>query len=233
MSASEPIITGTVNRQEIGKIFVTLEGDIQDLEKELWRYVGRENPNSETGPELINRSSRCRLDLWISDIVLRRSVEALASLNHDPVATDIEGVKRDATLREAMAASSPSPVPDLDDYAGGASPTLKPLPARKIASTEPVLLGTALRDIIVGPLGKTAAAQAKPEDQGGMFGDDMLIMSWCRRHLRKGTAFLPAEGDPDVKLNESQKRAIALMLSRRLSLIQGVSQVPSRAGYLI
>jgi hypothetical protein len=52
------------------------------------------------------------------------------------------------------------------------------------------------------------------------------LKSWTERHRVKGVP-VREKGDPKVDLNPSQTRAIAMMLSERLSLVQGVSFVRS------
>jgi hypothetical protein len=53
---------------------------------------------------------------------------------------------------------------------------------------------------------------------------DQLVQSWTKRYrCETGGEPLRMEGDPDVRLNPSQMRAMAMMLSERLSLVQGVS----------
>jgi len=54
----------------------------------------------------------------------------------------------------------------------------------------------------------------------GIVDRNQLVQSWTRRF--RGDS-LPMEGDPDLELNLSQMKAIAMMLSERLSLVQGVS----------
>ncbi|WVF71388.1 hypothetical protein IAT40_006192 [Kwoniella sp. CBS 6097] len=54
----------------------------------------------------------------------------------------------------------------------------------------------------------------------GILSRNQLIQSWTSRYRAPGTP-IPVEGDPVVPLNESQTRAIAMMLSERLSLVQG------------
>lgn len=48
------------------------------------------------------------------------------------------------------------------------------------------------------------------------------IRSWAERHRMEGEVE-KSKSDPDVPLNPSQLRAIAMMISERLSLVQGVS----------
>ncbi|KAF5352943.1 hypothetical protein D9758_007897 [Tetrapyrgos nigripes] len=59
-----------------------------------------------------------------------------------------------------------------------------------------------------------------PSKSSGAFQDDMLIQSWARRY--SSPTPLVVEGDPPLEgLNESQRRAIAMMIRERLSLVQG------------
>lgn len=51
---------------------------------------------------------------------------------------------------------------------------------------------------------------------------NQMIKSWTDRY-RVTSEPLRIEGDPEIGLNPSQMRAIAMMLSERLSLVQGVS----------
>ena len=56
---------------------------------------------------------------------------------------------------------------------------------------------------------------------GGILCRNQMIQSWTKRH--RAALPLPMEGDPDLDLNTSQTKAMAMMLSERLSLVQGVS----------
>lgn len=54
----------------------------------------------------------------------------------------------------------------------------------------------------------------------GAFKDDMRIQSWARRYAEIDPVLV--EGDPDLKgLNSTQRRAMALMIGQRVSLVQG------------
>ncbi|KAK8864605.1 hypothetical protein IAR55_001855 [Kwoniella newhampshirensis] len=55
---------------------------------------------------------------------------------------------------------------------------------------------------------------------GGSLARNQLIHSWTTRYRSVGSP-IKVEGDPEVPLNPSQTRAIAMMLSERLSLVQG------------
>jgi len=60
---------------------------------------------------------------------------------------------------------------------------------------------------------------------GGLVKNE-LIRSWTMRYRSEGEV-VRSDGDPDIPLNPSQMRAIAMMLSERLSLVQGVSSLVS------
>ena len=55
------------------------------------------------------------------------------------------------------------------------------------------------------------------------FADNQLINSWIKRHQRDKP--MRMTGDPELNLNESQTKAVAMALGERLSLIQGVSSL--------
>ena len=71
------------------------------------------------------------------------------------------------------------------------------------------LAGTELRDILTG----------QASSMGGLFVNDMRIRSWYERYARADPIVL--DGDPDLGLNASQLRAVAMMLRERVSLVQG------------
>ena len=58
----------------------------------------------------------------------------------------------------------------------------------------------------------------------GVLDRNQLIQSWTRRYRAEGDV-VKSDGDPIVPLNASQMRAIAMMFSERLSLVQGVSKM--------
>ena len=76
-----------------------------------------------------------------------------------------------------------------------------------------MLSGTRLNDIILGV--------DPPSDRitRGAFWEDARIQSWYDRYARSDPLVL--DGDPDLGLNASQTRAIAMMLRERVSLVQG------------
>jgi hypothetical protein len=127
----------------------------------------------------------------------------------DPVATDIQSTKAASVQRRTLRNSDGPPPP--------------------FYTNETILSGTTLKDILLRDFSTPQQAVQFRTDpvhpqRRGMFGNDQLIMSWCARQLRETGPPLEVEGDPKVdQLNRSQRKAIAMMLSERISLIQGVS----------
>jgi hypothetical protein len=58
------------------------------------------------------------------------------------------------------------------------------------------------------------------KNPSALWAENQLIHSWIQRYRRLNP--IKMEGDPDLGLNESQTRAVAVSLGERLSLIQGV-----------
>ena len=147
-----------------------------------------------------------RLDIGTSDSSYTRMVEALHSLHDDP---------------ETQEAAS-------------------------TAHQEIALNGTYLRDIILSNFApfspddlldaidvnaKTSDESAVPTSSLGFFAGHDEIMDWARRYNRDDP--LIQAGDPEILLNKSQIRAIAQMLSERISLVQGVSTLHFRVSILL
>ncbi|KAF5353493.1 hypothetical protein D9756_008080 [Leucocoprinus leucothites] len=114
---------------------------------------------------------------------------------------------------------------------------------------EPILLGTGLKDVLLrsgSPATRTLSREHQefhalqapddvsypkdvlshdvrefaPESFRGVFKDDMRIHSWAERYSLDEP--LVIEGDPDLShLNGSQIKAMATMVSKRISLVQG------------
>lgn len=135
-----------------------------------------------------------RLDLGYSNIGYLRMVQAMQSLDNDPQTQE--------------AASS--------------------------ANQEFALDGTYLRDELLnsfpvkevndeGDVGTETLPELSPSgpiSKPGFFANDERIMDWVHRYSKEQPVIKP--GDPEIKLNHSQLRAIAQMLGERISLIQGV-----------
>lgn len=112
-----------------------------------------------------------------------------------------------------------------------------------------ILQGTELRDVLLRsfqplraipgpdaeevsdlpePVGETqGAASTKvrgldlPWEEMGAFKHDQRIVSWAKRHMKTDPIIL--DSDPPLELNKSQRQAVAAMIGRRISLIQGVN----------
>lgn len=145
-----------------------------------------------------------RLDLGQSSIAYERMCQAVTRLHHDPRII-------------------------LEDNSNPES--------------ELVLLGTHLRDVILNSFSPSDGVyEPKPfqaaddasytahdtldhpaqigAEHGGVFGDDMRIKSWARRHSHVNP--VRVEGDPELHgLNATQIRAIAMMVGERITLIHG------------
>ena len=137
-----------------------------------------------------------RLDIGTSDSSYTRMTEALRSLHDDPEMQDVVST-----------------------------------PRQEIA-----LNGTHLRDVILSGFdafsphdflevtdvnARTIDQPAKPSSTPGFFVHHYDMMSWAFRYNRDKP--LIRAGDPKILLNSSQIRAIAQMLSERISVVQGVS----------
>lgn len=103
--------------------------------------------------------------------------------------------------------------------------------AASTAHQEIALNGTYLRDIILDDFvcNDPAVFEATDESEepvppSGFFTGHSDIMEWVQRY-NKDDPLIKA-GDPQILLNKSQIRAIAQMLSERISLVQGVSTSP-------
>lgn len=94
------------------------------------------------------------------------------------------------------------------------------------------LNGTYLRDIILSAFGSFSMEDLlegnanESMSSPGFFVNNEDIMDWAQRYNRDDP--LMKAGDPEISLNKSQIRAIAQMLSERVSLVQGVSIIDFR-----
>ncbi|GAA5985540.1 hypothetical protein JCM11641_007986 [Rhodosporidiobolus odoratus] len=89
-----------------------------------------------------------------------------------------------------------------------------PMPASTVASPPPATPSLTAD----WPL-STNLAPADSLHPSELLRQNQLINSWIKRYSREEPLAMP--GDPDLGLNESQMRAIAMALGERLSLIQG------------
>lgn len=108
---------------------------------------------------------------------------------------------------------------------------------------EYILQGTYLRDILLRTFGdedhvdehdalqeaddvshvtRSVLDHSPTEAADGAFKDDMRIQSWAKRYSKENPVVI--EGDPVIEgLNDTQRRAMAMMIGQRASLVQGVS----------
>ena len=101
---------------------------------------------------------------------------------------------------------------------------------------EIALNGTSLRDVILSGFDKfsphdlleptdvnarTSGHPEEPISTPGFFVHHYDLMAWAHRYNRDSP--YKQRGDPEILLNHSQVRAIAHMLSERISVVQGVS----------
>lgn len=139
-----------------------------------------------------------RLDLWSSDISSQRMLQAIESLNLDPAMQETKSIGR----------------------------------------KEMILQGTRLRDQLLKSFDQdlefdeALAAQEERltgqqtipllrDTEAGAFAGNQIIQSWATRYQESNPIVI--DGDPVIGLNESQVKAMAMMIGKRLSLVQGVS----------
>lgn len=120
---------------------------------------------------------------------------------------------------------------------------LKVIEEASDASQEYILQGTRLRDVLLRSFQphqtydadqasdtfKPPNSTAVDEDSSGpnlswedmgAFKHDQRIVSWAKRYMMPNPIVL--DSDPPLELNDSQRRAMAAMIGRKVSLIQGV-----------
>ncbi|CAD6887657.1 unnamed protein product [Tilletia laevis] len=165
-----------------------------------------------------------RLDLGENDLVEIRMREALQALEHD-----IDVLERVALL------PTEQQLDELDDVQAAwlssitsSSSSLFSFPP--VRRSEYVLSGCkvldALLDVLPPSLRRFDSAAALDDNfrarvsPSTTFDADCRIHSWARRYDRDDPIVI--DGDPDLGgLNESQVRAVAMMLRNRVSLVQG------------
>lgn len=182
-----------------------------------------------------------RIDIGCSDFSIKRQKEAITRLNLDPVQTD---------MAEYLFAAKPTPKPVRlaveDEVLAAADTARTKTPEQRIlygTGLRDLLLrrfqadyahdspgardadDVATETANMGPSDMEASASPTPHEANtprGMLTQNKLIDSWTHRYRTPaGVAPLVVEGDPSIPLNDSQTRAIAMMLSERLSLVQG------------
>ena len=152
-----------------------------------------------------------RIDLWSSDIAFQRMLSAIESLNHDPVQHEQgsllgrELILQGTQLRDVLLQSFST------HSAGDQDPPSLNVKASEGNSDAPVLsVSTSIQ-----------SASYSARQQAGAFAENIFVQSWADRYSRPDPVVV--EGDPILNLNESQVRAVATMIGKRASLVQGVS----------
>lgn len=84
-----------------------------------------------------------------------------------------------------------------------------------VPGKELVLAGSKISDVLLD------MEPPMERDTSNSFDGDMRIKSWMERYARDNPLIM--EGDPELGLNQSQMKAVAMMLKERVSLVQGVS----------
>ena len=153
-----------------------------------------------------------RIDLGLDTTSYALQSAAIDNLYLDPARQRAHNATQVAAVQHAFVGS-------------GALPSLR----------EWALQGTELREALV-PRSETAIKEKEEEStlRSDLLRGNQLINSWIERYQRDDPLGLP--GDPDLGLNASQTKAIAMALGEKLSLIQGVRRrfplhlAPHRSG---
>lgn len=153
------------------------------------------------------RITSCRIDIGLDTSSYALQSAAIDNLYLDPARQRAHNATQVAAVQHAFVRS-------------GVVPTLR----------EWALQGTELREAIVPasapqpPAQRPRAAEQKAAVADPLRSDllrqNQLVNSWIERYRRDDPIVLP--GDPDLGLNASQTKAIAMALGDKLSLIQGV-----------
>ncbi|GAA5991284.1 hypothetical protein JCM10908_003238 [Rhodotorula pacifica] len=149
--------------------------------------------------------------------------EALQKVYFDPAQQRQRNMLEVLAVQEAFVAASESA--DQIDTAGAGTGTKSQIREWTLQGTElreEIVPSTATLDAVSESISSPAAAEKTPPlrpIESDLFRDNQLINSWIERYRRDDPLVLP--GDPDLGLNASQTKAIAMALGDRLSLIQG------------
>lgn len=210
-------------------IRIIIPQEINNLARGRWRYVLFQISCSEADD---------RLDLGMSDWAYQQQLLAIKALNHDSILQDMQDFQ--------VAPSRPTRKVQGED--GEIDAILSGMDRARDKQIQTILNGTSTRDLLLRafqtdyltPESSINLATPTPlpadlrptdidatpvpaphvESSGqGILARDQLIQSWARRY--RGPKALRVEGDPVINLNPSQMRAMAMMLSERISLVQG------------
>ena len=190
-----------------------------------------------------------RLDLGLSKWATQTQIAAISAMNNDPLSQDVEDkLHRDlAAIDQSYRRPKPRSEQTILNGTGLRDKLLRafqqdfvPYESTTSLSVNPTSVSAIptktgdkaeiVDDGIVAPQhflkaedvdAKPTLASSSTELSGGLVRNQM-IRSWAMRHRAEGE-IVKSDGDPYVPLNPSQLRAIAMMLSERVSLVQGVS----------
>ena len=209
-------------------IRIIIPQEIKGLSDGRWRYVP---PNT---------SRRCsltlRIDLGMSDWAYQQQLLAIKALNHDSIMQDMQDL-------QLAPSQTPRKVAEGED--GEIDAILAGMDRARDKQLQTILNGTSTRDLLLRAFQTDyqtpeSSIQLTPTplpsdliptdvdatpipthitSGQGVLARDQLIQSWAKRY--RGPKALRVEGDPVINLNPSQLRAMAMMLSERISLVQG------------
>jgi hypothetical protein len=190
-----------------------------------------------------------RLDIGLNAWAHRVQLNAITALNYDPVKQDMADaltraktpvpVKPHSIADQAWAEHTSQKRPEQTILAGTAlrdkllrafqEDYMPYQPTDVVDGEGKATQAEVLNDGLVAPPKQLHAddvdavpSPTRHQPMSGSFIRNELIRSWTTRYRAEGEV-IKAEGDPEIPLNPSQMRAIAMMLSERLSLVQGVS----------
>ncbi|KAG1736198.1 P-loop containing nucleoside triphosphate hydrolase protein [Suillus lakei] len=147
-----------------------------------------------------------RLDVGRSNIVFIRMREAISRFNQD--------------LQALEDRTHLIPSPDNQFILHGTH--LRDVLLRSFSPDRPSLHGPLQPpgEVEYVPRGRLEHDSREVREHGGVFKEDMYIQSWARRYSQINP--IAIDGDPVLEgLNATQIRAIATMISERISLVQG------------
>jgi regulator of nonsense transcripts 1 len=164
-------------------------------------------------PSVFEQEGPWRLDLDQTNFIFERMRKAITALHHDldhieriPRSKDQEHILLGTGLKDVLLRSGD--------------------PSRRSHSREQSNEFHALQDSDDISYPKDVLShdvrEFSSKEFEGVFKDDMRIHSWAERYSLDDP--LVVEGDPELgRLNESQVKAMAMMIGKRISLVQGVS----------
>lgn len=134
----------------------------------------------------------------------------------------LKGTSLRETLLRAFSKDFRPPVPSASSPSDSSSP-ISNAKSDGFVSNAHALSPTDL-DAIPKPHLASGTGETK---KSGILNRNTLIRSWAERHRSERETPVEVEGDPYVPLNRTQLRAMGMMLSEALSLVQGVSYIVS------